>query len=254
MQVTDLTGRATGSQQARLQWTDPAGATGFQIWQNIVDVFGTATALNPNPAIGDEVYNVHGLTPVTDYYFWIVPTGGTESASVKVTTDAAPVRQPDERALRKALVDWAKAGSRLEVIWLDQNGPRPPKPYVGLNIFGPRKEASTDYPTDKGEAISGMRAYTVSVHAYVNPPEFDTTHPDASQILGDLTNFLEHPDALDALNEAGIGVGEVNSVQDVSSALETKFERHFNFDFEIHVASKMPIQVQTVETVEFPSI
>lgn len=190
----------------------------------------------------------------------------------------APIAGPTIMDLQDALVAWASAAlPGVSVIWADQPGTRPTRPFVTLNLKGPIKVTGIDWREQGGLAVGGSRRYVVSVQTYTNPPvravpadpgdpDADPVVPptpavaevkDAAQLASDLVDALDDPYLSDDLNVAGIGIGPVSAPQDLSALLDTKFERRIAFDFEINVQSARVLgeqaSTETIESVPTPT-
>lgn len=110
------------------------------------------------------------------------------------------------------------------VIWLEQGVPRPKLPYVGLKIIsGPRSYGDDDMRQSSPGvySIEGQRAFMVSVNIFA---------ANAEEISGSLTNAMSKPSALDLLAANSVALLDSTSPQNVSLALETKFENRIQFD------------------------
>lgn len=72
---------------------------------------------------------------------------------------------------------------------------------------------------------------------------------DAWTIAGRLFSSLGMPLLRDTLNLAGIGVGSLHPMQDLSGPMETKFEVRVQFDFFINVDEDTPLTTPIIDTV-----
>ena len=165
------------------------------------------------------------------------------------------VAGPQVQDIQNALAAWANAVvPGVPVIWLDQNGTRPPKPYVSLKLVGPTKVTGIDWPANGGEGTAGSRRYTVTVEAYTEAPN-GSTIIDAAQLISDLIGSLDDQGLSDTLSEAGIGVGVTHAPNDLSTALDTKIERRVAFDWEANViVTRANSQNYTIESVTAPAV
>ena len=177
------------------------------------------------------------------------------TAPVVITLPAAPVKGPLTLDLQDALYAWATAVvPGVPVIWADQSGTKPLKPFISLNMMGPIKRTGIDWVEQNGEATGSSHTYMVTVQAYTNAPSRSPLVLDASQFISDLVMGLDDPYLSDTLSQAGIGIGPVNSPHDLSELLDTKFERRIAFDFEANVMAVWPLtNPQTIETVPTPT-
>ncbi len=146
----------------------------------------------------------------------------------------------DIKAIKKALYDFATAalpqGPALDQKWTiawknDKDAPRALKNFCELRLVGPYKPGMDDQSHQP--LISGSRRFTISVQTYSDDPD------EAFAKASDLQSALEIPELGGILEAAGIGVGQINEVQDLSAVLDNEWEQRAFFDFEIWVASNI---------------
>ncbi len=89
--------------------------------------------------------------------------------------------------------------------------------------------------------------FTVSAGSNMSVATIST--PKAMTIAQRLKSSLGANLWRDPLSAAGIGVGTVNDVNDLSAALETRFELRAQFDFYINLASVLGISGPIIDTV-----
>jgi hypothetical protein len=157
--------------------------------------------------------------------------------------------------IQDALQAWASSvvGAQIPVIWALGGGTRPEKPFVTLNIRGPIKVPAIDHLEDDLKTLGGSRQYTVTCEVLTAVQDSTLKWEDAMQYAANLVASLDDPAIDDLLYAAGIGVGEIFVVQDLSQLLDTKFERRASFDFHINVASNYTIaDLPVIETVKAP--
>lgn len=151
----------------------------------------------------------------------------------------------DITTIMQALYDWATLQTGHPVVWLYQNGPKPAKPFITLNITGPQRTAARDdFRVESGgidQVLEGQRKFNISVNAYA---EDDGDH---ISIADDLATSLQLPSVYELLYTKKIGIGEIRNVIDLSQLLDTKYERRAQFDFDIFVASNV---IATTELIE----
>lgn len=79
--------------QIDLSWSDVSNETGYEIYRNTVNTFGTATLITTTAA-NATTYTSGSLTASTTYYYWIIAVGdgvtysNSNSATTSATTDA----------------------------------------------------------------------------------------------------------------------------------------------------------------------
>jgi hypothetical protein len=131
-----------------------------------------------------------------------------------------------------------------QVVWLEQNAPRPPRPYVGLKmITGPRVGGWDDinHTTDDSFEIVGQRSLVVSINIY---------GATAMDIAATLLNSTQNPQVTDINSNNGIAIRTWTDPQDVSQALETNFEPRVQFDLTVGCVMGQEVQLGTIGEVD----
>lgn len=88
-----------------------------------------------------------------------------------------------------------------------------------------------------------------SVGAIDNVDVIGIALPKAMKIAQRLASSLGQAVYRDALSLAGIGVGTVHDLNDISAALESRFELRVQFDFFINLASVLGVSGPIIDTV-----
>ena len=174
-------------------------------------------------------------------------------------------------ALQDAIVSWAtRALPGITVVWADQPGTKPLKPFVEINMFGPTKRTGINWLEQNAQATGATLTFTVNVQAFTNasvkavagvpanPPVPAVPAVvevlDAMQLVMDLMMALDDPYLSEDLAGAGIGVGPISGPQDLSQLLDTKYERRISFDWEANVMGVWPTsKTYTIESVPAPT-
>jgi hypothetical protein len=106
--------------------------------------------------------------------------------------------------VEQALVDWAAEASGLEVIWAEENGPQPERPYVVLDWLSFPSAVGDDYFSDELDSdeeiiersLEGVREATLNVQVYASSTRAGQNaayYCDLlSNSLGSDTMVLEH--------------------------------------------------------------
>lgn len=126
--------------------------------------------------------------------------------------------------IEQAVITWLVTATGLTVILEDESGPRPPLPYITIDVetldrVGEDPLIDTD---DQGvSTYTGNRETDVSVQGF-GSGSFDS--------LGQAIAALEHADTLETLKAAGLVVRDVEQIVSGSIKRDTKWEKHFSVD------------------------
>lgn len=135
-----------------------------------------------------------------------------------------------------ALIDWAHRVSGWTVIKLNEPGPRPPKPYLTINLTAPSMVPGTDCHR-WGEVIDGHGVDLVCGQRMLTCELQSFNDYDAMSVMGALQNSLQLNIYRDPLRKAGLGLGEVGRPNDITTALETQMERRAHIEVQFYFAS-----------------
>lgn len=144
----------------------------------------------------------------------------------------------DYGVMETALVDWLKTyGGVGEVIWKDQDAPRPAKPYGALLVisdgrtFGvPEVRESFDVPTQAIQRQSSEPVeMTMQVEIYTEPA-MTAGQSEARHLLQGAINALAHEPVRDALRAAKIGIINHTPVANLDEQLGDRWERRAQTD------------------------
>lgn len=111
-----------------------------------------------------------------------------------------------------------------QVVWTEQGAPRPKLPYIGLKVIaGPRSYGEDDMRQSSPGvySIEGQRALTVSVQVFGS---------NAEEISAAIVAAMSKPTALESLAASFVSILSNTAPQNLSAALETKFENRVQFD------------------------
>jgi hypothetical protein len=159
---------------------------------------------------------------------------------------AAYVPVFDTDAIRKVILDWVKlvgASSLTNVIFDFEAGDKPAKPYATVKIGPFTKVGSMDEIVD-GDKLKCIRKSEVSVKVFANDQV-------AMSLASALEVSLEQPQFREPFTTAGISVLGTRPVMDVTTKLETKFERQALFEFTILFAGLAVFSGGQIETIDF---
>lgn len=144
-----------------------------------------------------------------------------------------------------------------QVIWADQTAPRPPYPYISINVIsGPNKIGTLD--EQKFEAPTtmktrGVREMTISCNVYGTPNSVDP-ETSARSIIGVIEARLGVDSFRSILQAVGLAVREINSVTLPSQNISNSWISRGNLDIRLGLASNIEEQVSTIETVHIEAV
>jgi hypothetical protein len=266
--MAPLSGLQVVSQTATnvlIQWTPQPGGVLASVFRMSKVPGGWSGPLNITlgPIFGNSYLDAtsgHGSFNATSgqrylYYVTAPSVDTTPSNMVEaVFLNTIPVGGGSARpSIEEALYEWASQSlARLApailatVIFQNENGPRPDKPYVAIKIQGPTKVGSIDDErVVEGEFTqSGIRSVPITVAAYGE---------QAFDLITFLQTALEFN--VDLLLAHGFGVGPINPAVDLTQLLDTQFEKRVQFDFELFVPNNVSIGgggMEAIESVESP--
>lgn len=152
--------------------------------------------------------------------------------------------------LQFGIYSWVKAeltGTVItpdRIIWLHQDAPRPPRPYVGLDLVaGPGRVGHDGLKevTPGVYDLVGIREMTVSVAVYGH---------GADQIAQDLHSSLEKPTVREQLEKYGLVMIEQLDPQPVPVLVETRWEDRTTFDVRFRACSLTRDNLGYIKDVE----
>lgn len=148
--------------------------------------------------------------------------------------------------IKDAIYTWASSNVTAQVIWAEQEGPRPERPYLTLKLItGPTKTMAIDnfkYDNDLTKfVLNGDRSVVLSINAFGN---------DAFDLLATLQNSLDDPTVIDELFENSLSILDDGDIRDVTLALETSFETRAVMEVTFGYAHKRETSVVDIQKVE----
>lgn len=154
-------------------------------------------------------------------------------------------------AIKKALYNWLKeelkdtAVGPEKIVWLDQDAPRPSRPYVGMRVLAGPVQVGDDEEREVSPGIvnvTGNRTLTFTVSVYGS---------DSYEIACKLHSSTSKKTVQGALySTGGLSVVERQDVQNVTTKLDTKNESRFEFDTVFGCVSSVHDEVGVIEDVE----
>lgn len=132
----------------------------------------------------------------------------------------------------------------LELILMDQNGPRPALPYAAYKVKSPQT-VKEDHYSDVSNAgiqiVSGDREAVVSVQTY-GPLALETLHV--------LMNRLRLTTVMDQFRGRDLTAFKTSPVMDISTLRDTEIERRANIDIWIRYRSVQNDDVGIIEQAD----
>lgn len=121
----------------------------------------------------------------------------------------------------------------MPVIWYEPNAPRPIVPYVTL-FLNTTTQVNQDYSAPETDIngnifMRGDRTFTLQLQAYGGEP---------LNILEDIRTSIQKQTVLDALHAAGIAYNMTGIINDITSLVDSQFERRAQMDLTMTVAQR----------------
>ncbi len=135
-------------------------------------------------------------------------------------------------AIEGAIAAWCLSGSGLpegQVIWSYQGGPRPTPPYLALSLTdirrGGQSTVTREFPTDPEPGSEIRRLHRNSQMATLSLQLFADGATGETGAVARLHDTLESIDIhVNALDTAGIGIGDIGAVTLVAGRVNTLLE------------------------------
>jgi hypothetical protein len=139
----------------------------------------------------------------------------------------------------------SQAAIRVQVIYADQNGPRPSFPYAVLRLSDFVKTSKDEIrqinPARGIYEVGGERRLTAAVDYFGNNPIQEITKA---------YNSLEKRDIVELLITANLAVIDKNPIQNLTAVLETEYEPHSFFDFFLGLTDNIEDDLGIIESVQ----
>jgi hypothetical protein len=224
---------------------DVAGEAGYIGYIATVNDFTLATQFGFAPAAQGFV-EASSLPAGTQHWLWLVAVDalGFGATTGPATGTTAPATVPGQllvTQLRAALRAFVKSAvPDREVIWLYEDGPKPAKGFVGLNLVGPTKPGQDEQLPGQ---TAGPRAFSLTVRC------FNDKQDVALQDAMDIQSAMDRVDLLAPLQAAGYAFGAVGRILDTSGLLGTKWEARREFEAEVNASSLLAVSDGEIETI-----
>lgn len=138
----------------------------------------------------------------------------------------------------RTILNWVETYSGLgagKVIWLNQEVPRPAKPYAGILIFAQNVRFGFDHVEDTfagnrvQQQTSGPRQLTAQIEVYTDPPA-TLAGLDAAQRLENALLALDSQAVRDAFRAAKLGMLSHGSINRLDEQFGDRWERRAQAD------------------------
>lgn len=169
----------------------------------------------------------------------------------------------DWNAIEDAVQAWVRAAgglSEAQVIWADQSGVMPDRPFVAVRLgdLAPvgmdATQTLVDLTRPAGTEVElrsrGTREMTVNVQAFTEPTMGGAS---ARAILTAVQLGLNNPDTSGALNDAGLSAFDTGRVTNISALAGTDWEGRANLDVRFYVVLTSSAFVGFIDRVESAS-
>lgn len=150
--------------------------------------------------------------------------------------------------LRDALRTWVLANTSAaiqEVIFEQENGVRPAKPYISVNIINSNQIGYRDHGT-KADA-TGIETISYNEDISISISGFGTESYDE---LKSLRTSINKQYVLDSLRASGIVIRVNGGIDNVTLELSKRFETRFVYDLTIGTATTDTDDSGYIDTVE----
>jgi hypothetical protein len=156
-----------------------------------------------------------------------------------------------------ALVSWASTEAGCPAIWANQNKPRPPKPYITLNIISQRQDGQIEVqPPSNGTdpvCIVGRTEFVVSVN-YIAPPKITSADSlgkqQAQEIIRKLIISLAKESVMSAFEVVDVASIDNEGATDGTVEFETLWEDRAQVDIRFATLTTVVDDTGIIETVD----
>jgi hypothetical protein len=232
------------NRSATLTWVDTADAVFYRLYFGTSSDFLEASLFCPiMQGVGRAI--IGALASETEYHFWILAEdadGELSDEETTTATTAATTQDFEVSAVENAIYEWAVDNfGDYAVVWDKQDGTRPGRPFVMLGMNSSPNFGGQDHM--RGSRICGNRMLMVSVNVYADD--------EVMQKTLDLRTSLFSPAVIEKFDLAGIGIGEINGVTNISELLDNRtWEKRAQFDFGVIVASDKQFDAGQIDGID----
>jgi len=162
----------------------------------------------------------------------------------------------DWNVVKSAIYNWALNYSGLnpstdqqKVIFSNQIGVQPVRPYITLNISNVTKVTHDDLRykgPDLEFEVSGLRSFTLGVQAFSAEDLFESM-----TLISSLQNSLNFPAVNEFLKTNSLSYVSVSNITNVTELMDTSFDSRHSIDVVFYIGSNID---QTVDIIEHTEI
>lgn len=154
-----------------------------------------------------------------------------------------------QKQIEKDFRAWVKLHTGLEVIFDNQNGPRPKRPYITVgDVTGWRKAQMTDEQQQDGDIarLRGRRTKVFQIDCYGEVA--GKTNPQ--HILEGLRDTIDDPIVVETQFNQGWAIENQGDPQDLTEIRDTKFEPRAMMEVTVAAAFSRDTRTGYVEKVD----
>jgi len=146
--------------------------------------------------------------------------------------------------IENALFDWADAQTTLDVVWVDENAPRPDDPYFSLRMMNSARigQDFVDVPDGTTElaTITGNRDIIIEVQSY---------GAGAWSAIEGMRTSLSKPSVQAALRANGLVYVDSTPITNLTLPIESRMEERRVFEATFRTAEQVTDDLGVIETV-----
>ncbi len=149
--------------------------------------------------------------------------------------------------LRTAIRNWVLANTSnaiTNIIFEQENGVRPPKPYISVNIITNTQIGWRDNGVTN---VSGIQSVFFNEDISINLNGFGAETYDE---LGSLRTSIQKQSVLDTLRASGLAVRIDNSITNVAFGLSSSIEPRFVYDLTFGIGNSSTDDVSFINDVD----
>lgn len=140
-------------------------------------------------------------------------------------------------------------GHTVDVIYKNQYGPRPDKPYLALQVISVTPNGEPIKVVTNVVGSGGDYESTLHQH-YTGTVQIEAYGLNARTLMNALVNTINRDDVVELNMTNRMYVQRAESVTDITIDLDTSFEQRTQCDFRIAFSERVDYESQGVESIE----